>query len=169
MCVAPHDLVFCVHRHCLITAETTVSQHTVQHWLDLTTNRVVCVPNPRDIGLDIKWSTQRFATLVGDNNTCLTRYQFCAQIVRMTADAQHEPGAVQYLLSQRTKICDKTIVAHHQLVKLTARREILIFKAMSLTALDWPEHATNDRFVDRGEFFPCARKEPRHHREPMTD
>src|ERR1044071_5833875 len=87
----------------------------------------------------------------------------------MTTNPEHKPAPVQDRLDEWTQVSDKTIVAHHQLVQLTARREILIFKTVRFARFDWPERAAHDLFVDGGEFITRPGKEASDHRKAVPD
>src|SRR5574338_1506962 len=145
MCVAAHDFVTHAHvfpprgwprRATRLANQTTFAQRVAQQRFDLMTNRIIRISSPGKIGIEMERSTETLTALVSHDYSGFTRDQFRTDIVRMTADPKRETAPFHQRLSQRSQISHKPIMAHHQLVKLAARRQVLIFKTRRLTRLD---------------------------------
>src|SRR5436190_24135987 len=104
-----------------------------QERLDFLSNVTICVAGPRNVRLNVERREQGFSPAVRYDDAHFARDQFCAQIIRMAAYAKREPSPVQQRFHKRPQIGDETVVPGHQLVELSATRQILIFKTMRLS------------------------------------
>ena len=79
----------------------------------------------------------------------------------MTADAERETALTHCAVHQRAQVGDKAVVSGHQLVKLSAARSVLVFKAVRFAALHGAERAGYDLFINRRKLVARAGEEAR--------
>src|SRR2546423_2560910 len=145
-------------------------ERRTQKRLDLAAYVFVRVARPRALARDAGRGAERPARRrVCHDDARLARDQLGAEVVGVTADAEREAARRQHAPHERAQVCDEAVVPGHQLVELTARREVLILETVRLAGPRGAERASDDLLVNGRKHVARPRKESRDLREAVRD
>ena len=144
--------------------QSATNKRAAQVWLDLCSDCVVRVTDPRHVGRDVERRRKRPTALVGHTHTKLARDELRAEIVRMTAK-RRATGAP--LLDERPQIGDEAIVSREEFVELAAAGDVLILERLRFARL-WSANRRFHHFVVEGaKLRTMSWKKSRHRSEPL--
>src|SRR5690348_3322726 len=108
-----------------LTVDSLRADKLDQKWFDYAPQARIRISRPTDWGRDIQRAIERVAEPIGELHARLLRHQHRGTIIRMATKADR---FLLNLVKQRPKIGVEPIAPHHQLVELSASRDVLIVK-----------------------------------------
>src|SRR5262245_17211669 len=124
--------------------QTAASQRTLQRGLDTLAHARIRVSDPRDVRFDVERRVNRTANAVGKNDTQLLSDHCGADVVWMTTQRVGQTARGVNRLREGPDVGDEPVPPCHQLVQLTARREVLILETRRLARHWRAEHFGDD-------------------------